>query len=299
MPMLLSCILNTLFPDFLRMGDPMTAIFTSKGTMTVCGILLFTNGTQLKLKNMPAVLKRCGSLIGLKLVITITTGLIFFSVFGISGFCGISIIAFVATICGTNPGVHLALMNTYGDNIDSAAFGPLNLLVAPAVPATLVLLCVGESCDMSALVATFVPFIVGILIGNLDNDMSDLFKNSNNIILPFMGICLGAGINLTSAVNAGLPGLVLTCIFYMINFFPLVIFDRKVLGQRGHSGAALCSASGLSLVVPTLLSSINPIFAPYAQAALSQQALVVVITAFLTPFLTRWLVSWDKKKTEQ
>ena len=216
-----------------------------------------------------------------------------------NGFWGISIVSFIAVICGTNPGVHLALMNHYGDQIDAAAFGPLNLLVAPAVPATLILLCVGQSCDMSALIATFVPFLAGIIIGNLDDQMSLLFKNANNIILPFMGICLGAGINLTAAVNAGLPGLVLTVLFYLLNFFPLVLFDRKVLHQRGHSGAALCCASGLSLVVPTLLATTNPLFAPYAESALAQQALVVVITAFLTPFLTKWFVEWDKKRGDQ
>lgn len=295
-PMLISCIVNTLFRDFMQIGDPMTAVFTSKGTMVVCGILLVTNGSQLQIKKLGLVAKRCGSMILVKICMTFLLGLLYFYFFGLEGFAGIPLVAFVACVLGTNPGVHLALMNSYGDKIDEAAFGPLNLLVAPAVPATVILLCAGGSCDLSAILATFVPFFLGILLGNLDEQISEMFANANVVLLPFMGICLGAGINLTAAIQAGIPGFLLTFLYYLINFFPLVLFDRHILKQRGHSAAALCSASGLSLVVPTLLASIDSKFAPFADAAIAQQALVVVITAFLTPYLTKLVVDYDTRR---
>ena len=295
-PMLVSCIINTLFPEFMQIGNPMTATFTKAGTMTVCGIILVTNGTQIKIRQLGLVAKRCGSMMLLKIAMTFVLGYGYYYFFGLEGFAGIPLVAFIACILGTNPGVHLALMNSYGDKMDEAAFGPLNLLVAPAVPATVIMLCAGGSFDLSSVLATFIPFLFGIVLGNLDDSFTQMFSNANVILLPFIGICLGAGINLSAAVEAGIPGFILTVLYYVINFFPLVLFDRMVIKQRGHSGAALCAASGLSLTVPGLLATIDPKFAPFVDASVAQQALAVVITAFLTPYLTKFVVDYDTRR---
>ncbi|MCZ4141671.1 hypothetical protein BZG17_28090, partial [Escherichia coli] len=59
-PMMLAAVVNTVFPQFFQMGDPTTALFTSKGTMVLIGMILLVSGTQLNLRKLPVTLKRAG-----------------------------------------------------------------------------------------------------------------------------------------------------------------------------------------------------------------------------------------------
>ena len=59
-PLFLGCLVNTFVPDALQIGGITTATFSSAGGNCALGILLFCMGTKLRLKEMPAVLKRGG-----------------------------------------------------------------------------------------------------------------------------------------------------------------------------------------------------------------------------------------------
>ena len=56
-PMLLAAIINTMLPSLFQIGDPTTALFTSKGTMVLIGMILFISGTQLDLSQLLVTLK--------------------------------------------------------------------------------------------------------------------------------------------------------------------------------------------------------------------------------------------------
>ena len=68
-PLFLGCLVNTFVPDALQIGGITTATFSSAGGNCALGILLFCMGTKLRLKEMPAVLKRGGLLLVAKFAI--------------------------------------------------------------------------------------------------------------------------------------------------------------------------------------------------------------------------------------
>ena len=58
-----------------------------------------------------------------------------------------------------------------------------------------------------SIVAVLVPLGLGMLLGNLDEDVRELCEKGMPIIIPFNGFCLGAGMNLMDVINAGVPGI--------------------------------------------------------------------------------------------
>lgn len=289
-PMLLAAIINTFFPNILQIGDPTTAVFTSDATMVLIGMILFISGIQLKLSQVMITLKRAGVLTFSRVIISWIAGWMFINIFGIDGFFGISAVAFVATITSCNPGLYLALMTSYGDNVDSAAFGILNLLAVPILPIMILNSASGVGIDYMNIVATLVPFLLGILLGNLDPNFQKLFSPGTVILLPFLGISFGSYIDLKVAFEAGLSGVFLTLLFLGVCMLPLIYIDRLILGQPGYAAAAICSVAGISLVVPTLAAKINPIYEPYTTKAIAQIAFVVILTSITAPIITKAIV---------
>ena len=52
-PLLLGSVLATLFPQVLEIGGLTTALFSSAGTNTLLGVLLFSMGTTLQVRICP------------------------------------------------------------------------------------------------------------------------------------------------------------------------------------------------------------------------------------------------------
>ncbi len=73
-PLLLGCLVNTFFPAALQIGGITTATFSSAGGSCTLGILLFCMGTTLRVKDMPAVIKRGGLLLVSKFAIGAVLG---------------------------------------------------------------------------------------------------------------------------------------------------------------------------------------------------------------------------------
>ena len=230
-PMILTAIINTFFPNIFQIGNPTTALFTNRSTMVLVGLMLFASGTQFNIRNIVDVIKRAGLLCVGKLIISYVIGILVIKVFGIEGVFGISAVAIIATITSCNPGLYLALVNDYGDEIDGAAFGFLNLIVVPAVPIMILSSASGQGIDLKTIIANLFPFIFGMILGNLDSEFKKLYAPATVIFLPFMGICFGSSINIVVALKSGVSGIVLTAIFYLVCLFPLLILDRKV-GKR-------------------------------------------------------------------
>lgn len=86
LPMLMTALINTLFPEVLQIGNPLIAMFTDKGSMTVIGIMLFCIGIQINLSQLKSMMKRGGVILGLKLLLNILVGIVIIRYFGINGF---------------------------------------------------------------------------------------------------------------------------------------------------------------------------------------------------------------------
>ena len=97
-PMILTAIINTFFPNIFQIGNPTTALFTNKSTMVLVGLMLFASGTQFNIRNIVDVIKRTGLLCIGKLIISYFIGILVIKAFGIEGMFGISAVAIIATI---------------------------------------------------------------------------------------------------------------------------------------------------------------------------------------------------------
>ena len=288
--MILTAIINTFFPNIFQIGNPTTALFTNKSTMVLIGLMLFASGTQFSIRNIVDVIKRAGLLCIGKLIISYIIGLLVIKVFGIEGVFGISAVAIIATVTSCNPGLYLALVNDYGDEIDGAAFGFLNLIVVPAVPIMILSSASGQGIDLKTIIANLFPFILGMILGNLDSDLKKLYAPATVILLSFMGICFGSSINIIVALKSGVSGIVLTALFYLVCLFPLLILDRKLGKRPGYAAIAMSSVAGLSISVPSLAAEMSKVYVPFMDVAMSQIALASIITSVITPMIIKYII---------
>lgn len=293
-PMLLAAIINTVSPKILQIGNPTTALFTSKGTMVLLGLMLFFSGTQCKVSQIKTMIKRSGTLCLVKIIIAYGVGIFINNYFGAEGFLGISVVTIIAVVTSCNPGLYLALIDSYGDEVDASAFGILNLIVVPAVPITILSSTSGQGLDFNTIIATLFPFILGIVLGNLDDNFRKLYSSGTAILLPFMGISFGVNINIIVALRAGISGIISTILFYIICLIPLLIIDKKVMKRPGYAATAMSSVAGLSLVVPTLAAELNPVYEKFIQVSIAQIAFVVILTTIITPIITQKIIMSNK-----
>jgi len=81
-PMLLSAIINTLFPDLFKIGGFTQAVFTTAGTAGIIGAQLVCMGAQLRFKELFAVVRRGGTLLVSKFLIGAVIGIAIGKIFG-------------------------------------------------------------------------------------------------------------------------------------------------------------------------------------------------------------------------
>ena len=205
-PMLLGAIINTFLPEITNIGSFTTAVFTSAGANTAIGIQLFCLGTTLRFREMGGVVKRGGVLLISKFVIGAAIGIAVGKIFGPTGLLGLSSLAIISAVTNSNGSIYLALMNSYGDKVDQAAMPLLAINDGPML--TMIAMGIGGLADIPfmALVAAIGPILVGMILGNIDRDLSDFLAPAGSILLPFVGFCLGSGMNLTNIVKGGAQG---------------------------------------------------------------------------------------------
>lgn len=291
-PMFLSALINTFFPDMLQIGSFTTAVFTSAGTAAVLGVQLVCMGAQLRVKELAEVVRRGGVLLLSKYVIGAIIGIIVGKVFGMVGIFGLTTLAIISAITNSNGSMYLALNVEYGDEVDQTAMS----LLAINDGLFLTLVTLGASglaqIPITSLIAVIVPIIFGMIIGNIDKKMSEFLEPGIGLLLPFVGITLGAGIDVKGIVAGGAPGILLGIITVCISG-PFVVLCDKIFNKRpGYAGWAVSSTAGNAIAVPAVVASIDANWAPYVTAATTQVAASTVMTAILIPIITAW---WAKK----
>ena len=206
-PMLLGAFINTFFPQITGIGSFTTAIFTSAGANTAIGIQLFCLGTTLRFREIGGVVKRGGVLLISKFIIGAAIGIGVGKICGPEGLLGLSALAIISAVTNSNGSVYLALMNSYGDTVDQAAMPLLAINDGPML--TMIAMGAGGLADIPfmALVAAIGPILVGMILGNIDKDLSDFLAPAGSILLPFVGFCLGSGMNLTNFAKGGVQGI--------------------------------------------------------------------------------------------
>lgn len=282
-PMILSAILYTIAPNLItNMGGITSEFLSGTATSFIIGMITFMSGVNIDLPDLVKLLKRHGVIMLVKLIIGVAVSLLFVNLFGQDGILGISALAFVVAMNSINPSLYLSLVGDYGEDVDTAAFGFTALFSIPAIPVFVYSFSGSGGMDWMPVISTIIPFALGIILGNLDNDFRDVFKNGMTVSLPLLGWNIGQGLNLLEALQSGLPGIILALIFYVF-MSALFLVDRFVLRKDGVVGAAMTSVSGTSASFPAILAASNAALLPYVTGATAQVITVSIITVIITP----------------
>ncbi len=288
-PLFIGMVLNTFFPDLLKIGG-FTQALTGVGYPTVLGMYLFTVGTKMTVRAAPRMLMRGFGILTAKVGIATIFALAVARFFD-GEIIGLSTLAVMVAMSDTNGGMFLALTSVMGSKDDSGTYVVQSIETGPFLT---MLIFVGTGLAVIpylTMVSVIAPIVAGAILGNLDEDIKDFFGSHEAIIVPFMAFTLGQTINLKSVVTAGLPGVVLGLTVVTVTGFVCIVVDR-LLGGTGIAGAAASSTAGNSAAVPQAVALADTSFAPIAGAATVQVAASVIVTAVLTPLLTAW---WYKR----
>ena len=285
-PLIVSMILFTFWPNLFHIGGLTESLLTSSGTGFISAVLSFSTGTRINIKVLKRLLKHQGVLLLTKVMIALILSFAFLAVFGTDGFLGVSSIAFVGAMFSLNPAVQVSILDNYGYKEDSAIMGLSAAVTLPMLPLIVFMLFYSNASltelDWMPIVSALLPFLIGITLGNLDPAIGKLFGPLVGALLPFLGWNLGQSMNLKDALSAGLPGLLLTLIFIVI-MSSLYLVDRFILKKDGISALAMMTVAGISTVVAPTIAEVFPHLQAEVTAANSQILLASIITSIFTP----------------
>lgn len=291
-PLLLGSLIVTIFPNAFEIGGLTAAVFSSAGTNTLLGAQLFCMGTALSVKDMPKVLKRGGVLLLAKFAIGAGIGILVGKVFGAAGFLGLTPLAIICAVTNSNGSVYLTLMGEYGDEADCGCFPLLALNDGPFF--TLVALGASGLANIpfQSLIAAIIPIALGMLLGNLDKGLRNLFAPMGSAIIPLIGFALGTGINLTNVIKGGFPGILLGLITVFVGGGFILLCDKFITRRPGYAAWAVATTAGNAVAVPAAVALIDTAWEPYVATVTVQVAAAVVVSCILAPIITSW---WAKK----
>lgn len=294
-PMLVSALIYTIAPNFFEIGGLTQHVFGGLGTNGIIGAICFCSGTGIDLRKMGYALKRQGVLLLVKLIVGVTLSLLFIQFFGQAGILGVSALAFTIVICSINPAVYLSLMQQYGTDDDTAVYGITGLFSIAAVPMIVYGIASGGGMDWMPTISTVIPMAAGVVFGNIDPNFRGMFMPALPGLTFLMGWNLGYGLNLIEALKAGVGGVIVTIVFFVV-YLSLIFIDRNILKNDGTVGATFITVAGLSVSTAGILGSIYPeMLGQYVVSAASQTLMAVVITSMITPFIVAKLATRDNE----
>ena len=216
---------------------------------------------------------------------------LFFLAFGYDGVFGISFLAFVCAVTSANAALYMGIIQPFGDKADKASFGVMLICSMPLLP-LLFLGFFGTSgfgmAQVNQIISLLIPFVLGMLLGNMDMDIRKVFAGGNAIILPFLGFEFGSTINLFDAFKMIPQGLLLSLVYFIVTIVPSYAFERAVLHRPGYASVASSSLAGVALVIPSIAAASNAALEPYVSATIATLAFVLAITNVLCPFMVRF-----------
>lgn len=290
-PLVLGSIVGTFGTGFLELGSFTTALFAD-GALPLIALLIFATGTQVTLKTSGPVLATAGVVLLTKSIIPASLVIALGWFVGLDGIFGLSILGLLAMIDNSNGGLWLAFTGRYGDKRDRGAYIASALNDGPFFSMLFLGASGLGSIPFWALLGAVIPFILGMVIGNLNPKWREIVKPTAAIVIPFFAFALGTGIDLGAVVKGGASGLIAALILTPFTGF-LVYLGYKFLLRRGHRsglGFAAGTTAGNAIATPAVIGAADPAFAPYVDTATAQVAAAVLVSAILAPLLASWVL---------
>ena len=293
-PLLTAALINTLIPQVLEIGGFTTALFRN-GAMALIGMFLVCMGAGISIKAAPKVLIRGGVLLSSKYIISVIIGLCVAKFLGTSGLLGLSSLAIIAAMSNSNGGLYAALTGESGDETDVGAIAIISLNDGPF----LTMIALGTAgianIPLMSFIAVVIPILLGMILGNLDENMRKFLAAGGPVLIPFFAFALGAGLNFRILYTSGFPGILLGLMTVFIGGIFNIWADRAT-GGTGVAGAAVSSTAGNAVATPMAVAMADPAFMTIAAAATAQVAASTIVTAVLTPVLTLYIAKRNRRK---
>jgi len=293
-PLLLAATINTFFPHLLRIGNFTEALFV-KSSGALIALFLLCAGSQISLRNVGTAFAKGATLLVLKWVVGAAVGLLAYAVAGSEGlFLGLVPLAIIAAMTNSNGGLYVAIVGQYGKADDKAAYsllalndGPFLTMVALAIFGAMGF--VNGFFSIVSFISVLLPIVVGMLLGNLDEDMRDFLAKGSDMLIPFFAFALGMGINFQAIISGGAAGVLLGILtVFLTGTAGYLVF--RALGWNPIVGAAEGSTAGNAVATPMAIAAANQSFAAVAKLATVQVAASTVTTAILLPLYISFLV---------
>ncbi|HWO78454.1 MAG TPA: 2-keto-3-deoxygluconate permease [Bacillus sp. (in: firmicutes)] len=302
-PLLLAATINTFAPDLLRIGNFTEALFVN-GANTLIALFLLCTGAQINLKSFGVSLGKGATLLVTKWVVGAAVGLLAFIFAGENGlWLGLAPLAIIAAMTNSNGGLYMALVGQYGSKEDRAAYSLLALNDGPFL--TMVALTIFGAMgfvdgmfSIQSFIAVLLPIVVGMVLGNLDDEMREFLDKGSSMLIPFFAFALGMGIDFGAIVEGGLTGILLGLLTVFVTG-TAGYFIFKAFKWNPIVGAAEGSTAGNAVATPAAIAAANASFAQYVDLATVQVAASTVTTAILLPLYIAFLVKRMEKKGYQ
>ena len=292
-PLFIGVVLNSFFPGVLKIGGLTTSLATGSGALIAAFLLCM--GAGIKFRSAPKALKKGVAVTFTKFLIGALLGIVVARFLGPNGLFGLSALAIIAAVTNSNGGLFAALAGEFGDETDVGAIAVLSANDGPFL--TMIALGVAGLATMPLLplVGVILPLLIGVILGNLDEDLRKFLLTGGIVLIPFFAFSLGAALNFNTIIEAGLPGILLGVITTFFGGIFNILADRAV-GGTGIAGAAASSTAGNAVATPAALALVDPSIIPLVPVATSQIAAAVVTTIILTPILTQFVAKRVKRK---
>ncbi|BFH69894.1 MAG: 2-keto-3-deoxygluconate permease [Paenibacillus dendritiformis] len=299
-PLLLAAVINTAAPDLLRIGNFTESLFVN-GSSTLIALFLLCTGAQINVKSFGVSIGKGATLLFTKWAVGALFGLLAYLFAGDNGlWLGLAPIAVIAAMTNSNGGLFVALVGQYGSKEDRAAYSLLALNDGPFL--TMVALSIFGAMgfvdgmfSLVSFVSVLLPILVGMVLGNLDEEMRKFLDRGSSMLIPFFAFSLGMGIDFRAIVNGGLSGIILGLLTVFVTG-TAGYFVFKALKWNPIVGAAEGSTAGNAVATPAAIAAANASFAAYTDIATVQVAASTVTTAILLPIYVGFLVKRLEKK---
>ncbi|UFJ38878.1 2-keto-3-deoxygluconate permease [Brevibacillus humidisoli] len=297
--------------EFLRIGGFSEALFKT-GALTLIALFVFCAGSQMNLRVGGKALKKGILLTTSKYVTGLAVGYLFGLFFDpFNGFLGLSSMAIIAAMTNGNGGMYAALTGQYGNRSDVGAVSVLSLNDGPFF--TLMALgLMGSSFPVIAFIAVLLPIALGMLLGNLDEDIREFLKPGETIPVPFFAFALGAGMNLANffnpeVVGAGLLlGIMTTVLTGGVGVLVFRLFREKsqiapvaeasTAGNAAGTPVAIAAAASVAAGSGMMTAAEAQAYQDLVNIATAQISISTLTTAILCPVAVILMDKYQQKR---
>jgi 2-keto-3-deoxygluconate permease len=297
-PLLLGVTVHTLFPGAESMFGSFTGAMLSKSApLAILAVFFLCVGATIRFSATPYILKKGGALLLTKIGVAAVAGFVGAYFLGqgvVTGgvLGGLSVLAIVASMNDTNGGLYMALITQYGKKEDAGAYTLMSIEGGPFLT-MLTLIAINAAgfampgFEWQKMLGAVLPLILGMILGNIDEDLRGFLGRGVPVVIPFFAFALGAQMKFDDIWRASFTGILMGVSVVAITGVALWTTDR-LTGGTGVAGLAAATTAGNAASVPAAIVAANSAYGPAAGKATTIVASSVIVSAILAPLVTAW-----------